>query len=77
MERLFEYLIQEKGRPRKELAETILEDYSRGGRRDIPGFLRPHVQVRATERLVTRGLRALPKRQRRHAAAAIKGEAAV
>ena len=40
-EALFRFLTEIKALDRKEVAEILLRDYTRGARREIPGFLRP------------------------------------
>ena len=40
-EGLFRYLTEVKGLDKKELAGVLLRDYTRGARREIPGFLKP------------------------------------
>lgn len=38
---LFEFLTAELGQPKQETAQTLWQDYQRGGRRDLPPFLKP------------------------------------
>ncbi len=63
--RVFEFLVQERGLPEKQVAAVLWRDYSRGGRTDRPMFLRrfdlpmPQVPDRST--------RGAPRRQARHA----------
>lgn len=67
-EMLFNYLANELKQPAAATAETLWRDYQRGGRRDPPEFLRPHL---AHLPVVDRSLKAeptLPKRQSRHLA---------
>ncbi len=64
-ELLFEYLTQEVGQDRAEVARIIWEDYQRGGRLDCPEFLTPFVPD--LKRTVRQSIRpAVPKRQARH-----------
>jgi hypothetical protein len=42
-ELLFVYLTAELGRDGGEVAQGLWQDYQRGGRRDCPGFLPPHL----------------------------------
>jgi len=43
MERVFEYLIQERGVDPVRVATALWEDYRRGGHAELPPFLRPHL----------------------------------
>jgi hypothetical protein len=43
MELVFAYLNRERGLVPAELASLMLRDYQRGGRREVPGFLQPHL----------------------------------
>ena len=64
-EALFDYLTTKLKRPAAEVAATIWRDYSRGAQRDMPKFLRPHLDYeihRAAFRKPALGL----KRQARH-----------
>jgi hypothetical protein len=66
MELLFAYLTTRLALPAKTVAETIWRDYQRGGRRDVPGFLREHLpEAQSRPALASRSL---PKRQARHVA---------
>ncbi|HEX2972214.1 MAG TPA: hypothetical protein VHP11_07765, partial [Tepidisphaeraceae bacterium] len=42
-ELVFEYLCEQRGRDRRTVAEALWRDYQRGGRRDVPTFLRPYL----------------------------------
>jgi radical SAM superfamily enzyme YgiQ (UPF0313 family) len=67
-ERLFEYLTQSRRLDPQTVAESLWRDYQRGGRSDVPAFLRPFVAaVPPSRREHSRS--AVPKRQRRHLAA--------
>jgi hypothetical protein len=67
MELLFMYLTRERGLSATNAAETMWRDYQRGGRRDRPEFLRPHLpEARAT---LPRRTVSSQKRQARHLAA--------
>ena len=74
MEMLFEFLVGERGLQQSVVAQTILEDYARGGRRDVPGFLRPYVEVGEVNRSAPKRRLSLPKRQMRHVAGVTEGE---
>jgi radical SAM superfamily enzyme YgiQ (UPF0313 family) len=67
-EQLFTWLREEKGLPASMVAEKVLRDYQRGGRSDIPIFLRPYVDATAPVRL-DRSAKPVLKRQQRHGAA--------
>jgi radical SAM superfamily enzyme YgiQ (UPF0313 family) len=71
-EMLFIYLTREKNLAVPEVATALWEDYQAGGRRDVPVFLRPHLQETAVRR---RGLPQFnaPKRQLRHLAGRFGG----
>jgi radical SAM superfamily enzyme YgiQ (UPF0313 family) len=43
MERVFVFLTQELGQPAERVAAALARDFLRGGRREVPPFLRPHV----------------------------------
>jgi radical SAM superfamily enzyme YgiQ (UPF0313 family) len=60
---VFEFLSSRRELPLERVAAAVLRDYQRGGRNDIPVFLREHVE--APEKPAVPG-RALPKRQARH-----------
>ena len=64
-ELLFHFLCEEKRRDRDKVAETLLHDYQRGGRSDLPSFLREFVAEQTSTRPVPRS--PLP-RQARHLA---------
>lgn len=74
MEMLFEYLAGEGGLHRETVAKIILEDYVRGGRKDVPRFLRPHAEVKAMDLPAQAAKGSLPKRQWLHAAAMLEWE---
>jgi hypothetical protein len=42
-ELVFEYLCEQRGQDRHAVAEALWRDYQRGGRRDMPTFLRPYL----------------------------------
>jgi hypothetical protein len=66
-ERLFEYLCEQRGLEREHVAAAMWRDYQRGGRRDKPEFLRPHLSVENEDRqTLPRG--ASMRRQSRHLA---------
>jgi hypothetical protein len=66
MELLLEYLTGEIGVEPQRVADALWRDYKRGGRLDMPGFLKelvsPHDAGEAASRRATR----LPRRQSRH-----------
>jgi len=64
-ELLFEYLTTEQGLGKRKTAETLWRDYQRGGRHDVPGFLREHLPVETVSRPGSQRA-TLPKRQARH-----------
>lgn len=64
-EALFEFLCDEKNADRTEIAQPLGRDYQRGGRNDLPAFLRVNVSDRPQTR--SPPLAALP-RQARHLA---------
>jgi len=64
-ELLFAYLTTEQGLGKRETAETMWRDYQRGGRHDVPGFLREHLPTETVSRPGSRRT-TLPKRQARH-----------
>ena len=67
-ELLFSYLTGERGVETTRAAESLWRDYQRGGRRDQPEYLRPHLMHLATPaRSVTRNT-SPQKRQARHLA---------
>ena len=67
LRRLFEivreYLITQRSVPGDRVDETMTRDYQRGGRTDLPWFLRPGVEVRKKR---DRGPVTIPRRQARH-----------
>jgi radical SAM superfamily enzyme YgiQ (UPF0313 family) len=69
MERLFEYLTGELRQPASDVAGALWRDFQRGGRGEMPPFLRPHLPAEAVAAAHARGEPSLgPVRQRRHAA---------
>jgi radical SAM superfamily enzyme YgiQ (UPF0313 family) len=60
MEFLFDYLTGELKLNRQDAAQKLWSDYQRGGRRDIPNFLREHLEPNPQPRV-----RPLPKREGR------------
>jgi hypothetical protein len=44
LEFMFLYLTEEQGREPAAVARALLRDFQRGGRREIPPFLRPHLK---------------------------------
>ena len=65
LELLFEYLTGELALPPKLAAETLWQDYQRGGRFDKPGFMKDYLPAAALRPSPERGA-TLPKRQARH-----------
>jgi radical SAM superfamily enzyme YgiQ (UPF0313 family) len=47
---LFEFLTEAVGREPRDVAEVVWRDYQRGGRSDMPPFLRPYVQPADTRK---------------------------
>ena len=67
MELLFTYLTTKLQLSPAAVAEVLWRDYQRGGRRDAPGFLRPHLpEAQSRSAAPTKGI---PKRQARHVVA--------
>lgn len=68
MERLFTYLTQPLGQAERDVAAALWRDYQRGGRREPPPFLRPHLPEEAIVAAASRtiGSRERPVRQSRH-----------
>jgi hypothetical protein len=66
MERVFRYLTEEQRLEPVRVAETLWQDYQRGGPRDRPGFLASYLPD-AKPRQQTSRTKA-PKRQARHLA---------
>ena len=64
-EMLFEFLTGPGGREPADVAAAIWRDYQRGGRSDVPVFLRPYVSD-AAGRGERRPRSAAPRRQARH-----------
>ena len=62
---LFSYLVGVEGLEARRVAKTMLEDYRRGGRNDVPKFMRPHLREEDVLALKESRLR-IPKRQARH-----------
>jgi hypothetical protein len=68
MERVFSYLTVQCGRAAPEVAVALWRDFQRGGRREPPPFLRPHLSLE-TPRRASAGSTSSerPRRQSRHA----------
>ena len=67
MKMLFKYLTEEREISPDVVALPLLEDYQSGqSRREVPGFLRPHLPVEKTERRRRQKGAGLPSRQARH-----------
>ncbi|MEO6435705.1 MAG: DUF4080 domain-containing protein, partial [Tepidisphaeraceae bacterium] len=64
---LFTYLTDVKGQRPQAVADPIWRDYQRGGRSDLPAFLRPYVAA-ADTRVVRPATSTGPARQQRHLA---------
>jgi len=64
MELLLVYLTMQHHHTPKAVAESLWRDYQRGGRRDMPGFLREHLPDQPTRAMASS--LAIPKRQARH-----------
>lgn len=67
MQRVLEYLVEERGLSAKEAASALWRDYQRGGRGEMPPFLRTHLpdtELRPPRPL--EGQRRTVKRQERH-----------
>jgi radical SAM superfamily enzyme YgiQ (UPF0313 family) len=63
---LFEFLTTIRGLPADAVAQAIWRDYQRGGRSDVPEFLRPHVRPADTRIIRPRAVSTAPTRQARH-----------
>lgn len=63
-ERVFEYLTDERGEDKAEIATILWSDYTRAGRRDRPAFLRPYELPQPPARSAVE--RTVPERQSRH-----------
>jgi radical SAM superfamily enzyme YgiQ (UPF0313 family) len=63
-ERVFEYLTDERGEDKAEIATILWSDYTRAGRRDRPAFLRPYELPEPPARSAVE--RTVPERQSRH-----------
>jgi hypothetical protein len=61
--RLFEYLCEKLGCERRVVAEVMWRDYRRGGRREMPPFLREHLPM---DQGTARERKAMLRRQGRH-----------
>ncbi|MEW6158280.1 MAG: radical SAM protein [Verrucomicrobiota bacterium] len=70
---LFEYLTTEKKLDPKLVASSLSRDYARGGRSDVPIFLRPHV---CGDRTAKAARKDFPKRQARHLASVVESRSA-
>lgn len=69
MERLFEFLTTELKRDARTVAGALWRDYQRGGRRDVPPFLRPFLSDGDAETpKAPRSKQVAPRRQARHLA---------
>lgn len=66
-ELLFHFLGDEKKLPAQKIAEALWRDYQRGGRTDLPQFLRPYLRPATVSRR-DRSRPSAPKRQERHLA---------
>jgi radical SAM superfamily enzyme YgiQ (UPF0313 family) len=66
MELLFTFLIEERGLERLIVAETMARDYQRGGRRDVPEFLKGFVPFRSLVPHLRKNSSRIAKRQARH-----------
>ncbi|MFO1477077.1 MAG: DUF4080 domain-containing protein [Verrucomicrobiota bacterium] len=73
MELLFEFLTSRLGQEPAAAAAGMAADYQRGGRRDPPRFLRPHLPEEAGRGAAPVRKTGLPKRQARHATKAEGG----
>ena len=65
---LLGYLTTKKLLPVAETAAALGRDYQRGGREDLPLFLRPHLPAVLPSRRERSRAAAMPKRQERHLA---------
>ncbi len=65
---LLDYLTTKKLLPVAETAAILGRDYQRGGREDLPLFLRPHLPAVLPSRRERSRAAAMPKRQERHLA---------
>ncbi|HXE54642.1 MAG TPA: DUF4080 domain-containing protein, partial [Tepidisphaeraceae bacterium] len=65
-ELLFNYLTEENRIEAASVAAALWRDYQRGGRPDVPDFLRPHVPRPDREARARAIERQLPARQSRH-----------
>jgi hypothetical protein len=63
MHLLFTHLTQVVGHAPDAVAPALWRDYQRGGRSDLPGFLKPHVTTAADTRVVRKPRS--PRRARR------------
>jgi len=66
MELLFEFLTLKLDLERGTAAEALRLDYERGGRRDLPGFLKALLPAQTRSLLTARTPSRIPKRQARH-----------
>ncbi|HEX4644339.1 MAG TPA: hypothetical protein VH598_01895 [Verrucomicrobiae bacterium] len=66
-ELLFQFLTEIKKLPVQSVANALWRDYQRGGRTDLPLFLRPYLPNAAVSRR-DRSRPSAPKRQERHLA---------
>jgi hypothetical protein len=65
-ELLFEFLTSELKLDARSTAEIMWCDYRRGGRHDVPGFLKKHLAIDEVAPRVRQTKPSLPKRQARH-----------
>ena len=68
-EKLFEFLTVELHQEKNSVAENLSRDWRRGGRRDVPEFLREFLPGENSPRSSASQKTSLPKRQARHLAA--------
>lgn len=66
MELLFDFLLSEVGLESERVASSLWRDYQRGGRSDVPLFLRDCLPARATLQKRIRKPASAPRRQARH-----------
>jgi radical SAM superfamily enzyme YgiQ (UPF0313 family) len=66
MRLLFTHLTEIVGHAPSAVAPALWRDYQRGGRSDLPAFLKPHITARADTRVVRKPRAAAPARQGRH-----------
>jgi radical SAM superfamily enzyme YgiQ (UPF0313 family) len=66
MRLLFAHLTEIVGHAPSAVAPALWRDYQRGGRSDLPAFLKPHVTTSADTRVVRKPRSSAPARQSRH-----------